>query len=313
MTDYLSGEIVFAEPMPRADVATRTTPAHEKIAAEWLLSFDSENTIASYRRDLLAYFAWCMEFGFDPLAITPREADGYRRWLDERQKQATRARKLAAVSSFYKFGMQRYPERVAANPFLSVRRPKVSPRSETVGLTMEQALRLFDVAEQQGPWEHCMIQVLLSTGMRVSELVNARTWHIRPEGGHTTIEITRKGGKTDRIPLPPEAVQAIKAYVRNSGPILLGRNGGEVTRQEIARQVDRLARLAELPKLTPHCLRHTAATLAIAAGQPIERVQEMLGHESITTTMRYYHAADSVEKSAVHGLAAAYRRARVTT
>jgi site-specific recombinase XerD len=81
-----------------------------------------------------------------------------------------------------------------------------------------------------------------------------------------------------------------------------------VTRQEVARQLGKLARVAGIPRLTPHVLRHTAATLAILHGIPAERVQEMLAHSSISTTMRYVHAAGRNDRSAVHGLADAYRQ-----
>lgn len=312
--DVLTGEIVLAPPALRAEVDRPTESTREHYAAKWFLSLESDNTIAAYRRDVALYFRWCDENGVDALAVTPVLADGYRRWLKpDYPKNATRARKISVASSFHRFLRRRYPDRFGTNPFADSKRPKVSKRSETVGLTMEQALRLFDVAQRQGSWDHCMVQVLLGTGMRVSELVHARTWHVRREGDYTTIQITRKGDTTDRVPLPEDAARAIRTHVGSrTGPILQGRGDVAATRQEIARRLERLARTAgsDLPKLTPHCLRHTAATLAIAAGEPIERVQEMLGHESITTTMRYYHAMDSVQNSAVHGLAAAFERAR---
>jgi site-specific recombinase XerD len=108
---------------------------------------------------------------------------------------------------------------------------------------------------------------------------------------------------------------AIRVHLAGrTGPLLMSQRGGPMPRQEIARSLARLARGAGLPPLTPHMLRHTAATLAIlhggpdGQGAPVEQVQEMLGHSVITTTMRYVHAAGRVERSAVHGLAAALRR-----
>jgi integrase/recombinase XerD len=316
--EYMTGELILPgentqPPARRGDVA----PVHEQIRNRWLLSLHSRNTEAAYARDIDTFFDWCREFGFDPLRLGRAHADGYHRFLGERLAASTRARKLAVVSSFFRYAMTDSPDLVPANPMTAVKRPTVSKKSQTVGLTIEQAVRLFDAAEQRGPWEHAMVRVLLHTGMRVSELIHATTADLRREGTHTTIRIKRKGGEVDRIPLPQEAVDAIHVHLAGrTGPILQGLSGGEVTRQEVARVLARLAKSVGLPSLTPHVLRHTAATLAIlhggpdGKGLPVEQVQEMLGHSVITTTMRYVHAAGRVDRSAVHGLAAAYRRAQ---
>lgn len=316
MTDYLDGELIPAgAPLavfaPRASTiahAADTPPPHRSIRNRWLLAQDSPNTRAAYERDIESFFAWCDEFGFTPLALSRTHADAYRTFLGESLAPSTRARKLSAISSYYRFAMQDSPEIISSNPISAAKRPKVSKKSQTVGLTMEQAQRLFDVAEHRGTWEHLMVRVLLHTGMRVSELVNATTADLRREGDHTTIKVTRKGGEIDRIPLPLEAIDAIRAHLAGrTGPLLMVGTGA-ATRQEIARVLARLARSAALPPLTPHVLRHTAATLAILEGEDVTVVQEMLGHSTISTTMRYVHAAGRVERSAVHGLAAAYRR-----
>ena len=317
MTGYVTGELVpaTAGPQPRAELADRTDPQHIAIRNEWLLSMTSPHTRAAYRREIALYFDWCAEFDIDPLHVTPFHADGYREYVTgQLPKKSSQARRLSAVSSFYKFAMVRHPRLNLGNPFDSIKRPRAPKGSETVGLTMEQVIALFHTAKALGPREHCIAQVLLATGMRVSELVNANTWDLRREGDYTTIRITRKGAKDDRVVLSPEAVQAIHDYVeKRTGPILTSRNGGRVTRQQLAREIGRLSERAGVPRLHPHMLRHTAATLAIKAGVPIERVQEMLGHADITTTMRYYHAVDRLENSAVHGLAAAYREALAQT
>lgn len=321
MTTYLSGDLV----MPDADlppslapvtdqalaVPGDTVPLHHQIRNRWLLAQTSPNTRAAYRRDINEFFAWCDEFDQPPLTLTRTHGDAYRTYLGDRGSPATRARKLSAVSSFYRFAMQDSPDVVVTNPLVAAKRPKVSKKSQTVGLTLAQAQRLFEVAADRGTWEHLMVRVLLHTGMRVSELVNATSADLRREGEHTTIKVTRKGGDTDRIPLPPEAVTAIRAHLAGrTGPLLMSQVDTDrpAPRQEVARVLARLARSAGLPALTPHALRHTAATLAILYGAPVEQVQELLGHSVITTTMRYVHAAGRIERSAVHGLAAAYRR-----
>lgn len=309
----LTGELVHGDVQLRGEgvLVERLVPLHEQLAARWLLSFDSDNTVAAYRRDIGLFFDWCTEFGFDPLTVGRTHADGYRRWLDDRLKKSTRARKLSAVASFYKFGMQTAPELIIANPMDAVRRPKVPNHSETVGLTVDQARRLFGAAQAAGTWENCAVRVLLHTGIRVSELVTATTADIRREPDGWTLQVTRKGDRDDRIPLVDEAHAAVAAHVRGrTGPILLGRNGtGRASRQTIARHLIALAHRAgpDLPRLTPHVLRHTAATLAILAGESPIRVQRLLGHAQITTTMRYVHAATDARTSAAHGLAAALR------
>jgi integrase/recombinase XerC len=221
---------------------------------------------------------------------------------------------MASVSSFYKFGMTRFPDEVQSNPFGAVRRPKVSQKSATRSLSMDQTLDLFDAAEASGPWDAVVVHVLLATGMRVSELVNAKVGDVKQHGDHHVVEIKRKGAKPDSVPLSPEALAAIRAYVgpRTGGTILLGDGpDGRSNRRAVGRALDRLARVVGVP-LHPHRLRHTAATRALAAGATIERVSEMLGHDSILTTMRYLTSENAVDQSAVHELAEAYRSARET-
>lgn len=327
MTTYLSGDLV----MPDADLPPSLTqaaggrapapvgdvvPLHREIRNRWLLAQTSANTRAAYTRDTDEFFAWCDEFGLPPLALRRTHGDAYRTYLGDRGAPSTRARKLAAISSFYRFAMQDSPDIVETNALAAAKRPKVSKKSQTVGLTLDQAQRLFEVAAERGTWEHAMVRVLLHTGMRVSELVNATTADLRREGEFTTLRVQRKGGEHERLPLPLEAVAAIRTHADGrTGPLLMSQvHDGPATRQEVARVLGRLARAAGLSSLSPHDLRHTAATLAIlyggddGRGAPVDQVQEMLGHTEIATTMRYVHAAGRVERSAVHGLAAAYRR-----
>lgn len=318
MTDLPTGQLVGPgdgpDIGPRSALVTGAAgpPLYVRLAAEWLLSFDSAHTREAYRRDAGAYFAWCERFGINPLTAAPLHADGFRQYTaGELGKKASRARRLAAVSSFYRFARRRHPELGLDNPFDGVARPRPPRTSSTAGLSMEQAVTLFEHAERAGPRAEVIVQVLLATGMRVSELVGANTWDVRSAGERYTIAITRKGDRDDRLPLPPEAVAALREHVGSRrGPILVNRAGGRAVRQQVSRELTRLAAGAGLPPLTPHVLRHTAATLAILGGERIEVVQVLLGHADITTTMRYYHAVTGLENSAVYGLAAAYRCAR---
>lgn len=291
-------------------VATVATSDRERIAADWLLDQNRENTRLAYRRDIGGYFRWCDEFDIDAITATSRHCRGYRRFLEtggagRSYAESTVHRKLTVVSSFYKFALQEFDHLVVANPMTNVKRPKIGNESTTPGLDLAELQRLFAVADASGKWEAAFVRMLFYSGARVSELCNATTADMRTERGHRTLWVNRKGGIRTRLTVAAVAAAALDVHLAGrTGVLFSGRNGGPLDRGEASRRLTRLVRKAGIDKkITPHSMRHTAATLALDSGADIRDVQRMLGHQKIETTLRYDRSRASVDKSPTHILA----------
>lgn len=297
-----------------------TPEERDRLAGAWLADAVSPNTEDGYRHDITEWFRW-LDAGpaGEPLpfqAVRRLHVALYRRWLESEEhpvfrrrgkvlQPATVHRKLAAVSSFYDYAVEE-TEHVDVNPCAKVKRPEVSDDSMTAGLDAAEARALLAAAEASGNLRSsAIVRLLLQTGIRVSELCAANTGDLSYERGHRTVIVTRKGGKRQKLPIGPTAARALDAYLRGRrGPLFLQvRTPERIKRQHVWRLVRDLARSAGIEKpIHPHSLRHTAATLALEAGEPIHQVQDMLGHVSPKTTMRYNRARHGLDKSAVHAL-----------
>lgn len=284
-----------------------TLTARDEVAAGWLAAASCDNTRAAYSLDLAAFFTWCDQAGVDTLKASRVQLDHYRQHLVRSgYKPATLHRKLAAVSSFYQHGTEEFEKLVPHNVMKRVKRPRVSNESTTAGLDLDEARRLLAVARDAGSRDSAMVHVLAYTGVRVSEMCGVTVMHLSTERGSRMVQVSRKGGETQRLVVAPPAVVELDAYLdgRRAGPLFIGARKGPVTRHEVARALSRLLPLARIDKrITPHSLRHTAATLALDAGVDIREVQRMLGHKHMETTMRYDRARDRVDRSPAHALA----------
>ncbi|GAA4997870.1 tyrosine-type recombinase/integrase [Pseudonocardia tropica] len=304
-----------------AAVAAWHPPRRETIAGAWLLSVRSPRTRAAYRVDLRQYFSWADRFGIDALAPARFHADGYREWLAHtaatprgtRYAEATVARKLTAVSSFLRYASTHFARDVAANPFTHVARPELDDDSTTVGLSLDEAGELLTAATRMGPRERALIEVFLGTALRVSELAGAAVTDLGAERGTTTLRVRLKRGRIKRIALPDEAAAALADYLgdRRAGPLFQYRAAWP-TRQVLAHALDRIARTAGLGAkgISPHSLRHTAATIALDEGRDLRDVQDMLGHKDPRTSRRYDRARDRLDRAAGRTVSAALHRPR---
>lgn len=267
------------------------------------------NTVAAYRRDTDEWFEWCDGHGYDPLAVTRIEVDRFRGWLTHHRRrggrvsEATLARKLTSLSSFYRYVVDEL-DLMPRSPMRNVKRPPREDESLTAGLDLDEAQRLLAFAEKDGPLPHALIHVMLSTGVRVSEACGATTDDLGMDRGYHVLTVLRKGGKRQRLPLVPAAWDTLGAYLDGrTGPLFLATRV-PLYRQEAYRIVLRVATAARIEekRITPHSLRHTAATLALDAGVPLRLVQEMLGHRDPRTTTRYDRSRQAIDSSPVHVL-----------
>lgn len=278
------------------------------LAGAWLAAFPSPHTRAAYRRDLQAFESFVTDHGGGLLAATRPVLDLWARHLEALNlSPATRARRLAAVSSFYRYAVSAGV--LQASPAVYVRRPVVPTDSPRTGLTVAQAQALIAEAECGTPADRALVALCLGAGLRVSEALAVTPADITDDRGHRVVIVAGKGGRVRRVPLSPRVQDLLASALEGCAPtvpvIALP------DRFAALRRIETLGRQAGIThRLRPHDLRHTAATLALDAGAPVHRVQDLLGHASPTTTQRYVAARERLDGSAVYVLADALAGAR---
>lgn len=273
-----------------------TREQRDEIAAKWIREkgIRSEHTAARYARDIAVFFRWADERNLDVFALLPWQVAEYAADLKDGWngdlKASTRAGRINAVSSFYRFVQQNAGVSVS-NPAQATPRPEVSRRSKTRKLTADELTALRDEARRRNPQVYALVQLLVGAGLRVSEALGADTHHLRREGAEWYLYVQRKGSE-DRVPVqvPVEAVRAIRRHVGGrKGPLFVDRAGHRLSRQAASNRIRSAAIAAGVTdrNVSPHSLRHTSTTLALDSGVSIRDVQVQMGHTSTETTARY--------------------------
>jgi integrase/recombinase XerC len=223
-------------------------------------------------------------------------------FLGEQQySAATMARKIATLRSFYKWAEKRGA--AAINPMTVIRTPRQAKRLPKA-ITIEQVEKLLAApgdADVLGRRDRAMLETLYSTGLRVSELVglNAEDLDLAAEALH----VRGKGKKERIVPLGSHALGAIARYLemlrqepRFAGqdnsrkPLFVNKHGGRLSSRSVRRKLDKYLKQVGLdPTISPHTLRHTFATHLLDNGADLRSVQELLGHQSLSTTQVYTH------------------------
>ncbi|MGI8333515.1 tyrosine-type recombinase/integrase [Actinomadura scrupuli] len=281
----------------------------------WLNAYNSPHTRDAYARDIAKWLDWLDLYSVSLEAARRGDVDAFRSEMDEADPApatATIRRRLAAVSSFYRYWCEE--EVLSRNPAAHVRRPKASTEPGSIALTRGQARQLLDyVGQLPDGRPGLVVRLLLETGMRVSELCAARVEDLGVSSGHRTLTIVRKGNVTATTVLLPATAHRLEVYLRGraTGP-LLATNGckrdgqpGPLDRGYVRDLVRRLSVEAGLPpevfeRMHPHVLRHTAATLLDEAGVPMQRIQRQLGHADIRQTELYAGHRQELEASPVY-------------
>jgi site-specific recombinase XerD len=251
------------------------------VKAAFLLSYPTSHTRRAYASDLSAWFAFCDTVGVDPLAASRAHVDAWARTLGEidGKTAATIARKLSAVSGFYRYAVNE--DVIGRNPVAAVRRPKVGSDTQSTGLDRNELASLIAAAHNDGLRTHALVLLLAMNGLRISEALGADATDLDTERGHRVLRITRKGGKKSTIPLAPRTSDALDAYLggRTSGPLFSTSSGSQLDSAAVWRTLRRLAATAVPAKsatLHPHDLRHAFVTLSqlstVAADASFDRV-----------------------------------------
>jgi integrase/recombinase XerD len=275
--------------------------ALEHAVEEFLASLGSErglarNTVAAYRRDLRQYLT-CVD-RHPPAPLGPDDVAGFVASLHAAGlSRASVARKLAAVRGLHRFIVAE--DLGDTDPTVLVDTPRRG-RSLPKALTVEEVTRILeapDTASPLGRRDRALLEFLYATGARIAEAVHAAVLDVDFDEG--TVLLTGKGDKQRLVPLGRFAIDAVTAYLPDRMELRRGRSdhgylfvnarGGRLTRQGGWLVVRKHAVRAGLDptRVSPHVLRHCAATHMVEGGADLRTVQELLGHASISTTQVY--------------------------
>ena len=268
----------------------------------WLQDGLAPASIASYRRDLVAWAAWLARRGATLGSAQKADVESYLADQFRAKSKATSiARRLSAVRRYYGIELQRGV--LAADPTLRVRAPKL-PRRLPKSLTEKEVEALLAAPATDtalGLRDRAMLETLYATGLRVSELTGLRLSQLSLDMG--VVRVVGKGSKERLVPLGEEAVGWVQRYLGEvraelaaggkTDAVFLTARQGPMSRQAFWLLVKRHALRAGIPaaRLSPHVLRHAFATHLINHGADLRVVQLLLGHADITTTTISTHVA----------------------
>lgn len=257
----------------------------------------SVHTVKAYAHDLAGFAQWFSQTtgeSFDPQAIGPRDIAAYRSFqLTRSKKPATVNRRLVALQRFYKWALQHGHTTQSPFEVLEGVRVKQQQGIAPKWLTERQQLALVRaVRKGQSVRDLAMIELLLKTGLRVSELVDLTLSDVELSECASQVIVRRgKGEKYREVPLSREVRAALASYVQEriedgSQRLFLGQRG-PVNVPGVQYLVSKYAYQARLGEITPHQLRHTFGKNLVDAGVSLEQVAALLGHESLNTVMIY--------------------------
>ncbi|MBL7106220.1 MAG: tyrosine recombinase XerC [Phycisphaerae bacterium] len=235
------------------------------------------------------------------LSVEVSDVRAYLGALNEKEySKSTIARKLATLRSFYKFLVKR--NIVTSNPVAPVRTPKLDKKLPKF-LEYEEVKRLLDSISTQnwlGARDCAIMETLYSTGTRVSELVSLNMEDI--DFLSEVVHIRGKGKKERIAPIGSSALQAIQHYMEfrnrraqssddfDAKVLFVNKHGKRLSTRSVRRKMDKYLKIAGLdPSISPHTLRHSFATHMLNNGADLRSVQELLGHQSLSTTQIYTH------------------------
>jgi len=220
--------------------------------------------------------------------------------LYNKNKKVSISRKIASIRTFFEFLIRRGD--LKSNSAKLVPTPKAEKRLPTF-LTVDEVIKLVEAPGSDNALEsrdRAILELLYSSGLRVSELVGINLNELDFEA--MSVKVLGKGSKERIVPLGSKAFSAIENYLKRrldlkpkDDYLFVNSRGGRLTTRSVDRIVKKYAVIAGIPKnISPHVLRHTFATHLLGGGADLRAIQEMLGHESLSTTQRYTHT--SVEK-----------------
>lgn len=262
----------------------------------------SENSIEAYLRDVekLSQFASMIDNKPGPESLNDKNISDFLAFINQFGLSATsQARILSGIKSFYKY--LALENLIKTDPTQLIEAPKIGRKlPDTLSFPeIEQMLGSIDMSTNEGTRNRAILEMLYSCGVRVSELVDLKLTNCYFDIGF--VRVIGKGNKMRLVPIGRDAIKYTNIYlesIRNQldikpdaqDVVFLNRRGRPLTRVMIFLIIKDLAARAGIHKnISPHTFRHSFATHLIEGGADLRAVQEMLGHESITTTEIYTH------------------------
>jgi len=265
----------------------------------------SANSIEAYERDLRRLSAWTSKNGLELISLTRLEL---REWLIDLSRgelsESSKRRLVSSIRGFYKFLMidghiKISPAEDIAAPQKGFYLPKFLNQTD-----VEMLLLQPDVSTETGLRDRAILELMYSSGLRVSEAVNLQIRDLDLDTGVLTC--IGKGSKTRRVPIGTSAVEWLKSYLVlrrvqeniDVGNLFVSPLGKPLTRQLIHSSIKSYGDACGLEGVSPHTLRHSFATHLVQNRADIRSVQQMLGHADISTTQIYTHITDAHLKKA---------------
>jgi integrase/recombinase XerD len=270
------------------------------IDALWLEEGLSKNTLSAYRRDLSLYGQWLAAKGRAIDSSSETDINGYFAARHAESKSTTANRRLTVLRRYFRWALR---ERlITADPTLRLSAAK-QPLRVPKTLTEAQVEALLAAPDEDTPLglrDRAMLELIYASGLRVSELVGLKTFHLGMNEG--VLRVMGKGGKERLVPFGLVARDWINRYLTESRPAILAgqqtedlfvtARGKGMTRVMFWMLVKKYARHADIHvPLSPHTLRHAFATHLLNHGADLRAVQMLLGHADISTTTIYTHVA----------------------
>ncbi len=262
----------------------------------------SQNTLQSYRRDILQYEAYIEENKINYLKVDEEGIQDYLKYMNDiGKKTSTISRSLASIRSFYQYLLR--AKKVKKDPTDGIQSPKIEKRVPSVLTSQEVELLLEQPknVDLKGIRDKAMLEFAYATGMKVTEIISLNIEDVNLQESYV---VCRGKERTRNIPLGSLSLQALKEYVENSRNILIkdennkalfvNTNGQRLTRQGFWKIVKYYKEQAHISKeITPHILRHSFATHLLQNGADLKAIQTMLGHSDISSTQIYMQFQDA--------------------
>jgi len=260
----------------------------------------SDNTIDSYLRDVRKLSGFSQEKNLNELQITKTEVKEFIAVINKEGISArSQSRIISGIKAFYKYLI--LEDYLTVNPTELIESPKIGLKlPDTLSVSeIDSLISAIDLSHPQGERNRAILEVLYSCGLRVSELTNLKLSNIRFKEGY--VKLVGKGNKERFAPIGGVAIKFLKIYLNeirthqdikkgSEDIVFLNRRGKQLTRVMIFTIIKDLAtKIGMKKKISPHTFRHSFATHLIEGGADLRAIQEMLGHESITTTEIYTH------------------------
>jgi integrase/recombinase XerD len=262
----------------------------------------SENSVDAYVHDIEKFTQFLVQNNIEknPKDVGLNDLEDFLKWINKLgMTPASQARIVSGLRSFYKFCNQ---EQISqSDPTALLEAPKLAKHlPDTLSFSeIEKIISVIDLSTPEGGRNKAIIETLYSCGLRVSELVNLKLSCLYFDNEY--VRIIGKGDKERLVPIGTSAIKYIKIYLENirvhmpvipgnEDVVFLNRRGRKLSRVMIFLIIKDLAKKASVTKkISPHTFRHSFATHLVEGGADLRAVQEMLGHESITTTEIYTH------------------------